>query len=185
MITRYVITLGAPTGAGGKVTSGSQRETINGVPVALAGDSCACPACQSDGVIGLDGPRLSRTVDGREIALSDDLCLCQCNPPPRLIAAQRFMSQTIDSDWYAGQAAAAAAQAEQLNAAGHAARDADSLPLVLIDPDTNEPFRNRPYRLQLRDGLIEGKTDSQGWTRPLSAAERAGVVTWHVPSDAA
>lgn len=98
MLDRYFITLGAPTSAGGKVTSANHTKVIDGAPVALAGDSCWCPACGSDGVIGLDGPRLSDLVEGREIALGDDLCLCGCSPPPRLIASQTLVCQTIDSD---------------------------------------------------------------------------------------
>jgi len=171
MPDRYFITLGAPTTAGGKVTSANHFETIDGVPLALAGDACWCPTCNSEGIISPDGPRLSDSFEGRELALADDLCICQCSPPPRLLAAQRFMYQTVDSDWHAGQAMAAAGAA-------------DRIPLVLIDPDTQEPIRHRPYRLELASGPIEGTTDQNGWTRPLSAAERAAVLAWHVQAAA-
>jgi hypothetical protein len=30
--------------------------------------------------------------DGRHAALSDDLCICGCHPPPKLIASQNMMS---------------------------------------------------------------------------------------------
>lgn len=182
MITRYVITLGAPTTAGGKVTSADHFDMIDGVPVAVEGDTCWCPACDSEGLIRPDGPRLSDTFDGREIALQDDLCICQCLPPPRLLAAQTFMWQSIDADGYANRAATAAGAAATANAAGKNAGEADEAPLVLIDPDTQEPLRHRAYRLQLKDGLIEGTTDHKGWTRPLSAAERAGLIAWQLPS---
>ena len=103
MLDRYFITLGAATTAGGKVTSASHVKTINGVPVALEGDRCWCAACLSEGVIKADGPRLSTTVGGRETALGDDLCICRCSPPPRLVPSQHFMCQRIDSDWDAGR----------------------------------------------------------------------------------
>lgn len=94
---RYYITLGAPTSANGKVTSANHLDTIDDVPVALEGDTCWCPACNSEGVIGLNGPRLGETFDGREVALNDDLCLCKCTPPPRLLASQTLAYQIIDT----------------------------------------------------------------------------------------
>lgn len=179
MIDRYFITLGAPTTTGGKVTSGSRFRTIDAVPVALAGDTCWCSGCHSEGVIVHDGPRLDETVDGRLVALQDDLCVCKCNPPPRLVAAQTLVCQSIDSDWYAGKLAAAAEKAARANAAGLDASDAETLPLVLVDPDTLEPLATRSYRLGLEGGPVVDTLD-QGRTNPLSAADRAGVHAWHV-----
>jgi uncharacterized Zn-binding protein involved in type VI secretion len=180
MVTRYHITLGAPTTAGGKVTSGNHFDTINNVPVALERDKCWCPKCNSEGVIMLDGPRLSATVNGREVALSDDLCICKCNPPPRLVAAQSFVYQVIDTDWHAAEAVATAATAEKLNTAKSSATDRYCIPILLLDPATDEPFKNRPYRLELGDKVIDGTTDQGGATRPLTAAERTAIVRWFV-----
>ena len=184
MIDRHFITLGAATTAGGKVTSGSRFRTINAVPVAVEGDTCWCPACLAEGVIVPDGPRLDETVDGRLAALHDDLCVCKCSPPPRLIAAQTNMFQSIDSDWYAGKLAAAAEAAAFANAAGMDAREADLLALVLLDPDTLQPLETGSYRLDLPDGPLEELLDDKGRTEPLAAAQRAGAVTWQVDGDA-
>ena len=180
MLDRYFITLGATTTAGGKVTSANHFDTIDDVPIALEGDTCWCPVCLSEGVIRPDGPRLSDTFEDRELALADDLCICKCSPPPRLVAAQTFMYQSIDSERYEDDIAAATEIVAQANAFEKIAPAADSLPLALIDPDTQEPLRHRPYRLELADKVIEGTLDQNGWTRPLTAAERAAVVTWHV-----
>jgi len=90
MATRYYITLGATTTAGGTVTSASSLLAINGVKVALEGDQVTCPACDSTGAIALDGPHVAARDNGRHYALSDDLCRCRCNPPPRLVAAQQL-----------------------------------------------------------------------------------------------
>ena len=98
MLTRYLITIGAATTAGGKVTSGSAFLSINDAAVALEGDTVWCPACASEGVIALDGPRLSSTFEDREEALDGDLCLCKCSPPPRLVASQSFECQEVDTD---------------------------------------------------------------------------------------
>jgi uncharacterized Zn-binding protein involved in type VI secretion len=177
---RYTITLGAATSAGGKVTSADDFKTIEGLAVAREGDTCWCPVCQSEGVIGLAGPRMSTTIDGREIALDGDLCLCACTPPPRLLAAQQLKSQSVDGEQYALDAAAAVRAAADLNTAAIAPQDTDKLPLVFIDPDSGEPLQHHPYRLEVGTEVIEGVLDAQGWTEPLSAAQRAAVLAWQV-----
>lgn len=121
MITRYHITVGANTDAGGKVISSNSIRWLNDVQMAYAGDPVSCPKCNSTGVIQPDGPRLSDVFDGRQVALSDDICVCKCKPPPRLIADQDFSFQTIDADWHAAKAGEVAATAAKLNTAGSSA----------------------------------------------------------------
>ena len=184
MLDRYLITLGAATTRGGKVTSGSRFRTVDAAPIAVAGDTCWCPACRSEGVIVPDGPRLEELIDGRLPALDGDLCACKCMPLPRLVAAQTVMCQSVDSDWYAAKMAAAAEAAAHANAAALAADETDTLPLVLVDPDTLAPIETGSYRLQLPDGHVVDTLD-QGRTRPLSAAERAGALAWRLDDAAA
>jgi uncharacterized Zn-binding protein involved in type VI secretion len=93
MSKRYLITLGASTTAGGKVTSANSSRSVNGVRVAVEDDQVHCPQCNSVGVIKPDGPRLSELCNGKQVALHDDLCLCKCNPQPRLIANQTVACQ--------------------------------------------------------------------------------------------
>lgn len=81
MITRYLITLGSSTTAGGKVISASTCRSINDAGIAREGDKVICPACTSTGFIALNGPRLSESDNGKQIALSDDLCICKCHLP--------------------------------------------------------------------------------------------------------
>jgi uncharacterized Zn-binding protein involved in type VI secretion len=180
MIRRYHITLGATTTAGGKVISASSLISINGGQIALENDKVFCPVCNSEGVIKLDGPRLSDTFNGRQVALNDDLCICKCGPPPRLVNNQTHKCQTIDADWHAAKAGASVETVEKLNTVDSSATDPYSIPILLLDPATDEPFKNRPYRLELTDKVIEGTTDQNGATKPLTAAERASVLTWHV-----
>jgi uncharacterized Zn-binding protein involved in type VI secretion len=131
VLIRYLITLGAPTTADGKVTSASSFRSINGVKAALEGDKVWCPQCNSEGVIALDGPRLSETCNGRQQALNDDLCLCKCNPSPRLLTAQTFACQKVDADWHAAKAAARAETAAKLNTVESSATETDSIPILL------------------------------------------------------
>lgn len=99
MANRYHITVGARTTAGGTVLTGAAFFTIHGVPVAHEGDSVACPQCKSTGVIKPDGPRISETYMGKEVALSGDLCICKCSPPPRLVENQKHSWQQFDGNW--------------------------------------------------------------------------------------
>jgi uncharacterized Zn-binding protein involved in type VI secretion len=94
-ITRYYITAGASTTAGGTVNATSQYHTVDGAALAREGDPVDCAACGTQGRIECVSPRLSDSCGGREYALSDDLCICQCSPPPRLVACQYTKYQLI------------------------------------------------------------------------------------------
>jgi uncharacterized Zn-binding protein involved in type VI secretion len=166
MLKRYLITLGASTTAGGKVTSASSARLINGKPAALEGDAVHCPSCGADGTIKPDGPRLAEHWNGRSFALHDDLCACHCSPPPRLVSAQQAVCQVIGGQMQAGDGASAPAS--------------DDSALRLRHTETSEPFRHRPYRLHLTNKVIEGTTDADGYTLPLSAIDRANLIAWHV-----
>ncbi|TCG01073.1 hypothetical protein BZM26_09990 [Paraburkholderia strydomiana] len=98
MVKRYYVRKGDSTTAGGTVTEGSPVMQCDGLPLAFEGDAVTCPACNSTGKILCDGPRWPKAgPDGRQTALSDDLCLCRCNPLPRLIASQSTMSMSMKS----------------------------------------------------------------------------------------
>jgi len=179
MLRRYHITLGATTSAGGKVTTASAQCWIDGERVALEDDKLWCPQCASEGIIKLDGPRLTEWRDGRQVALSDDLCICKCNPPPRLISRQTEKYQEIDTEFHAAQALAAARLAcRSLDATS--AQTPDDASIRLLHPLTCEPLKYTPYRLQFIDRIIEGLTDSDGYSRPVSATDRAGLIAWEV-----
>jgi uncharacterized Zn-binding protein involved in type VI secretion len=96
MVRRYDILKGDKTTAGGTVAGGDEKDKVGDWEQALGNDPVWCPACQSMGRIVCFGPRLSTTgPDGREAALSDDLCVCKCSPSPRLIPSQDSSSMDI------------------------------------------------------------------------------------------
>lgn len=168
---RYHITLGARTTAGGVVTTATSACTIDGVDMAVEGDLVSCPVCQSDGKIVCDGPRLQEEWNGRQAALSDDLCACKCSPPPRLVAIQTYRSQDFgvaDDDTPGNSLVPTNATTE------------DEAPIRLLDRANRQPYRNQPYRLEFPDKVIEGVTDEDGLTRPLSRADRSALLAWHV-----
>jgi PAAR motif len=86
---RYDILKGDKTTSDGTVEGGDTTDKVGDREQAYETDPVWCPVCQTMGRIGCTGPRLSmKGSDGREGALSDDLCICQCDPSPRLIPSQ-------------------------------------------------------------------------------------------------
>lgn len=89
MVRRYDIQKGDKTTADGTVLGGDSNDTLGGFAQAYEHDEVWCPACKSMGHIVCDGHRLPmQGPDGREGALSDDLCVCKCSTPPRLLPSQ-------------------------------------------------------------------------------------------------
>lgn len=89
MVRRYDILRGDKTTAGGVVEGGDANDKVDGRDQACENDPVWCPVCKTMGRIVCVGPRQSMTApDGREGALSDDLCVCLCNPSPLLIPSQ-------------------------------------------------------------------------------------------------
>ncbi|NIF54222.1 PAAR domain-containing protein [Burkholderia sp. Ax-1724] len=93
---RYLILDGDYTTASGTVHASPTSLSFGSRRVAHEGDDIACPACNSTGRIKCDGPRLTMPGPaGRCTALSDDLCICKCDPPPKLVASQQAMSVDV------------------------------------------------------------------------------------------
>ncbi|CAN7385019.1 PAAR domain-containing protein [Trinickia sp. LjRoot230] len=89
MTKRYDIFKGDYTTAGGKVEGGATNDKSNGREQAYENDQVWCPICKTMGKIGCAGTRLTtKGPDGREAALSGDLCICHCHPSPRLVPSQ-------------------------------------------------------------------------------------------------
>jgi uncharacterized Zn-binding protein involved in type VI secretion len=93
---RHHITLGARTTADGVVTSASSAFSINGARLALEGDEVSCHTCGGTGTIRCTGPRTPERYNGKLVALENDLCMCQCVTPPRLVPSQGFRYQALD-----------------------------------------------------------------------------------------
>jgi uncharacterized Zn-binding protein involved in type VI secretion len=168
MVTRYHIRLGDKTTVDGTVIDGSATEIAMGHCLAHEGDKVSCPKCHSMGQIVCDGPRWSFTgQDGRQAALSGDICLCKCNPAPRLVASQTSMSMHMDASPGIG------------TGAGQGATAQSTLPhdeqFLLRDKATGKTLGNVPYRVQTASGnVISGVTDGNSRTQRIrtDAAEQ-------------
>jgi uncharacterized Zn-binding protein involved in type VI secretion/D-alanyl-D-alanine dipeptidase len=93
---RYLILMGDKTTAGGTVLEGNTGTTNNGTPMSYHGARIYCPACQSTGHACNVPPFHTMLLTGKQALLNDDLCLCKCSPPPRLIASQHEVSMSFE-----------------------------------------------------------------------------------------
>ncbi|WP_229634142.1 PAAR domain-containing protein [Duganella qianjiadongensis] len=171
---RYTITLGASTTVGGKVISASGHGSINGFKIALEEDVIFCPACKSQGKIVCTGPRITETWNGANVALENDLCLCGCPSPPKLVPNQSVRYQIIeesetDKPQTAVTSTAGGPQADEVGMFDDR--------YILIDEETGEPLINAEYALMRQSGVIEfGTTDLQGHTHLLAAMAEAELI---------
>lgn len=101
---RYHITVGARTTAGGTVRTGHGLVEIDGKLLSVEGDQVHCPTCNSTGVVVCTWPRLDQTLMGKLPALENDICRCQCTPPPRLLPIQNISWQEISEPTHPGTA---------------------------------------------------------------------------------
>nr|WP_080421678.1 PAAR domain-containing protein [Burkholderia ubonensis] len=85
---RYFIVIGDKTTSDGVVLEGEERTKNHGKALSYHGARVYCPACKSEGHIVADGPSRPMLLHGKQVALEDDLCICNCSPPPRLIRSQ-------------------------------------------------------------------------------------------------
>lgn len=100
---RNFIREGDKTTAGGVVIEGLLTDVIEGRGVAFNGALIACPACKSTGKIRNVGPRWPHTLpNGQQSALENDLCICKCKVPPKLVAGQIFSGMEFDSEQLSG-----------------------------------------------------------------------------------
>jgi hypothetical protein len=83
---RYHIRAGAMTSADGAVRASGSYDSLDGLAPAREGDRVDYPACGEQGATQCVPPRLADPSEGKECALSDELCLCTCLPPPTLLA---------------------------------------------------------------------------------------------------
>ncbi|MDY7787551.1 PAAR domain-containing protein [Burkholderia ubonensis] len=93
-----MILKGDKTTSGGIVIEGDATMTNAGTPLAYQGSQVSCPTCKTTGVIANVPPYLPMTFcGGRQVALEGDLCLCACDPKPKLLASRNDMFMTLES----------------------------------------------------------------------------------------
>lgn len=175
---RYTITLGASTTAGGKVITASANGSINGVQIALENDLIFCPACKSQGKILCVGSRIPETWNGRQVALGDDLCMCACSMPPKLVPNQTLRSQVIEgSPASAGVSSAAEISSDSQNNRTSEEEIVEQF-FSLLD-ERGQPVEGFRYDLYKDGELHASATDyANGDTEKISGMGALKLVTW-------
>lgn len=85
---RMFILVGDATTHDGCVIEGESSSTHHGKAMSYHGARVYCRTCQSEGRIVGVPPYRPMTLMGKQVALENDLCVCKCDPPPRLLPSQ-------------------------------------------------------------------------------------------------
>lgn len=174
---RYFIRIGDKTTAGGTVTQGANFFRHNGKAVAYEGAEVYCDACASAGRIANVQPFRPMLLRGKQVALENDICICKCDPPPRLIASQSTGSMSF-----------------KLHELAQYGLHVDGDPFAtliepssfddrfkLFDEATGKPLANMEYVILRANGDIEhGVTDRSGHTHLLSSTANSEIVHIYV-----
>lgn len=95
---RNFIRVGDKTTAGGVVIEGIYNHIVEGQPISFDGAKISCPSCKSTGTLKCVPPRLQFTLEnGQQAALENDLCICGCRTPPKLVAGQFMDGMEMES----------------------------------------------------------------------------------------
>ena len=78
----------------GVVLDGIVGSSFDGRPLAYLGAPVSCHTCNTQGIIVSDGSPHTMSVMGKQVALENDLCQCECEPLPKLVASQTMGSLT-------------------------------------------------------------------------------------------
>ncbi|MGZ3183759.1 MAG: PAAR domain-containing protein [Telluria sp.] len=171
---RYAITLGSSTSSGGKVITAGSPMSIQGAPIALEGDVAFCGKCGHEGKIMCVGPRVPETWMGRQIALQDDLCVCRCSEPPKLISSQTLKYQDIVMSGSASPQPLG--ESAQATAADEGTHEFDEQFRVVTE-DGETPLVHRRYRIFASTGEEwHGRTDENGLTKRVSTTKAAELT---------
>ena len=169
MAMRKIVVVGDTTTTGGVIlpnTNSTFSVGDAGHKVALIGGPVQCLACKSVGVIAkAGGPRRMNFMG--EVALENDIVICGCPVPPKLIAN---LNQTTTYDDQAESLGTLAA-AIGAGAIGLATNEDHHFQFdqyfQLHDEKTGEVLTGRLYKIHYSGGTIEGRSDTFGFTRKI------------------
>ena len=190
---RALIKLGDKTTAGGTVVDGEPASKHHGTPLSYHGASIYCPACKQTGRACNVPPMRPMGFMGKQALLENDICLCGCQPPPRLIASQSTMHVSFDHEELArmgfgpaGQPLPKAVALNETTKSSFKETDQEStLPddPVLICPNmSNAQFAAKVMELC---EILEKKIQIRlGELQRWNAQDQRSVVTWFGVADA-
>ncbi|KVT95535.1 hypothetical protein WK59_28775 [Burkholderia ubonensis] len=155
-----VITEGLPT-----VTCSNPPPMVH---IATLDMKTYCTACKQEGYIAPRGPRWPGTgPNGKGWALSGDINVCGCNPPP-IFHAERNMHMVFTGE-EAATLTGQSRSAPRSSVVSHGTHDEQ---YVLSDVDTGEPLARVRYRIRTASGQVfDGVTDAAGYTQRITTTD--------------
>ncbi|VWD19232.1 hypothetical protein BCO18175_05334 [Burkholderia contaminans] len=131
-----------------------------------------CSACKREGYIAPQGPRWPGTgPNGKQWALSGDINVCGCNPPP-IFYAERGMRMTFT----AGETATLTGRQPDATHLPFASSDAVHDEQFTLLDDAHRPLVNVRYRIVTDTGQIfAGTTDAAGQTHRIATDAAASL----------
>lgn len=163
---RGVLKIGDKSSVGGTVIDGIPDCKHNGTELTYIGAQVLCPACKTTGRIAAKGPRWPSSMMAREQALENDICICECNPHPVMIASQDTMYQSFESQHLAVMGFTSNGTPLSQDDATHTQK------FLIKDSSTGLPLRNHRYIIATEGMKQSGKTDSEGYATIKSFGER-------------
>ncbi|WP_179403667.1 PAAR domain-containing protein [Burkholderia guangdongensis] len=158
--------------SGGVVIEGIPDDTLDGVPLTFLGAKVVCPVCKQTGVIVGQGPRYPDTSMGKQPALDDDICVCGCEPSPRMIASQNKMFEDHLESNIAKPGFASKSPSQLAAAAGTIAMAVAYDERFTLRSVDGRALAYAAYALRRETGTFEyGEADGNGHTHLLSAVD--------------
>ncbi|OXI46439.1 hypothetical protein [Burkholderia aenigmatica] len=167
---RYFLAKG-DRGGQAVITEGLEDVTCSAPPpsvnIATLYMKTYCAACNQEGFISPKGPRWEGTgSNGQPWALSGDINVCGCNPPPTFYA-ERDMMMIFESEH---AAALMGGSRGELHSSTGAGVEHDEQ-YVLRDEDTGWPLARMRYRIYTKSGQVfSGITDASGHTQRVTTS---------------
>ena len=146
-----------------------------------------CHACKKSGFICPSGPRLPGTAEnGKQHALSGDINICDCKPPPAFFAVRNMTESITTSDIERMDAVYNPVDKPLASSARVPTPDVYDQYFLLRDERTGDPLIRMPYKITTEDGQeVEGHTDASGHTQKIvgNGALQASITVFegHAP----
>ncbi|MGF6595571.1 hypothetical protein P3T23_000278 [Paraburkholderia sp. GAS448] len=178
---RRIAVVGDTLTSGGQILDYTQTSgfCFHGHKAALIGESAYCQKCKSMGTIAkAGGPYRIKYHTTREAALDDDIVLCRCPTPPRIIAGLAGESWVEDRE---------EGYERRMNLSTTRAASTDSAPnrygqQFTLQDANGHVLCDTYYTVRLPSGsLVHGVTDHMGRTRRYATdgAQRLRVYLGH------
>jgi len=168
MVMRKIVVVGDKTTTGGTILPNANSTFSvgdDGHKVALIGGQATCLACKGVGVIAkAGGPRRMNFMG--EVALENDIVICGCPVPPKLVSnlhqTMTYDDQAESMGTIVSPVGAAAAPAA-LAASTQGSQEKHGKLFLFEDSETGAPLANRKFLANVGGAKQSGVTDASGY----------------------